>query len=144
MAWVRSNSTPHRTRVEQCASANCRSRAPVGVDVGPHEYRAVLCRARMKQVTVASVCFGIFLAHVALAVHSCDWLWVSRSGTSIVAVGLLMESWNLLTTPKHDEMLVWSTPEGHSALRASVVIIIVGTLVQGYADLPFASLARCG
>lgn len=94
----------------------------------------------MAQLVVFISCLAVFAGHVALAVYSGEAAWASRSGSAIVAVGLLLESWKLLTTPRADDMPMWSSPEGHSAIRASVVIIIVGTLIQGYADLTFRCL----
>jgi len=86
----------------------------------------------------------IFLAHAGLAAYTCDSSWLQRSGSMVVAIGLLLESWQILTTPSCDDMAFWRTPEVHSAVRASVIIIIIGTLLQGYADIPFRLFVHCG
>lgn len=98
----------------------------------------------LKHSLVFTVCVAIFLLHVGLGWLTCEWSWVQRSGTLIVAVGVLMESWKVLTTPRTDNMPFWLTPEGHSAIRAAVIIVCVGTIIQGYADLLFPLFSRCG
>jgi hypothetical protein len=42
-----------------------------------------------------------------------------------------------------DDMPFWQSQEGHTALRYSVIIICIGTIIQGYADLPLQPLS-CG
>ncbi|MEK9824733.1 MAG: hypothetical protein VW395_00310, partial [Methylotenera sp.] len=66
--------------------------------------------------------------------------WASRSGSAIVAVGLLLESWKIIKTQRKDDMPFWVSQAGHSALRASILIIIVGTIIQGYADMVLTML----
>lgn len=94
----------------------------------------------MLKVTVFVICSLVVALHVFVAVSTNDASWVSRSGSSFVAVGLLLESWKIITTPLADDMPFWSSQSGHSALRTSVLIIIVGTLIQGYGDLVFTKI----
>lgn len=89
----------------------------------------------MKHRLTFPACLSIFSSSIVLSIHYCDWGLAQRSGTLIVAVGLLLESWKLITTSDPGEMPMWSTKEAHSALRASVAVIVIGTLIQGYADL---------
>lgn len=64
------------------------------------------------------------------------------SKSAVVAVGLLLESWKILITERADDMPFYSTQPGHSALRMSILIIIFGTLIQGYGDLVFSAMRR--
>jgi len=91
----------------------------------------------MPKFAVFVICSLVFLVHVFIAIITNEASWVARSGTSVVAVGLLLESWKIIATPRADDMPLWDSQLGHSALRASVLIIVIGTLVQGYGDLVF-------
>lgn len=91
----------------------------------------------MKHRAIFSICVLIFFLHVWLGWWNCNWTLVNRSGAAIVAVGILLETWKILTTPKADNMPFYQGQEGHSAIRSAVLIICVGTLIQGYADIPF-------
>jgi hypothetical protein len=97
----------------------------------------------MRHIFILGVCTLIFLIHVWLGWKICDWSWISRSGASIVVVGVLLEAWKVLIIARADDMPFWQSQEGHTALRYSVIIICFGTVIQGYADLPFRLLS-CG
>jgi len=97
----------------------------------------------VKHWAVLLVCAAIFLVSVWFGWRTCDWSWVQRSGTLIVAVGVLLESWKVIITPRADGMPFWQTQEGHSAIRAAVLVVCVGTFIQGYADLPFRAFSAC-
>ena len=97
----------------------------------------------MGHAAVAATCAGIFAAHIWLGWLTCDWAWVTRSGTLVVATGILLESWLILKTPRADDMPAWTNQPGHTAIRVAIVIVCIGTIVQGYGDLPFRLLRRC-
>lgn len=88
------------------------------------------------------ICLSILGVHVVWSIVECDPQLVSRSGSAIVAIGLIIESWKVINTPRKDNMPMWGDQNGHSALRASIIIIVFGTLIQGYADLIFTKLVR--
>lgn len=95
----------------------------------------------MKHMLTIIICVLIFVLHVYLGWQYCDWTWITRSGASIVAVGILLESWKLLMTSHADDMPIWRSQEGHAAIRAAILIVCVGTLIQGYGDLLFRYFA---
>jgi len=64
----------------------------------------------------------------------CDWSWVTRSGTFIVAVGIFLESWLVLKTPRAGNMPFYGGQSAHTAIRVAIVIVCFGTIVQGYGD----------
>jgi hypothetical protein len=96
----------------------------------------------MSKSAVIASCLLVFGVHLVVALITGNATWVSRSGASVVAVGLLLESWKILITERADDMPFWSTQTGHSALRMSILIIIFGTLIQGYGDLFFSAMRR--
>lgn len=64
----------------------------------------------------------------------CDWSSVTRSGTVVVAAGILLEYWQLLRTTSADKMPFWTSQSGHEAARVAIVVVCLGTLLQGYGD----------
>jgi hypothetical protein len=96
----------------------------------------------MSKSAVVASCLLVFGVHLVVALITGNAAWVSRSGASVVGVGLLLESWKILITERADDMPFWSDQSGHSALRMSILIIIFGTLIQGYGDLFFSAAMR--
>lgn len=88
-------------------------------------------------VTVTSL---IFLGHVLTAWSDCDWSIVQRSGAVVVAIAILFEGWTILKTPITEDMPQWSRQQTHSLARSAVVILIVGSLIQGYGDVLFRAI----
>lgn len=86
----------------------------------------------MKNILVFSVCSLILLIHLCAAIYLKDPTWIDRSGAAVVVAGIILEGWNYLTTKDPDKMPQWNTLEGHSAIRAALLIIIVGTAIQAY------------
>lgn len=96
----------------------------------------------MPKTIVFWCCILAFALHLLIAVKTDDPYWISRSGASIVAVGLLLQTWKILTTRRADDMPFWNTQSGHADLRASIFILISGTLLQGYGDLIFSAIKK--
>ena len=78
----------------------------------------------------SSIAISCFISWI-----TCDWKWFSRSGSLIVIAALITEYWKVITTPLADNMPFWTTPEGHSAMRAAILFICIGTLIWGFGDL---------
>ena len=93
---------------------------------------------------IAAICLAILGAHVWLAWTTCNWSWVTRSGTLIVVAGILWESWLILKTPRADDLPFFGPSQAaHTAIRVAIVIVCVGTLVQGYGDSVSYILPAC-
>lgn len=90
-----------------------------------------------RQFYVIAICGLLFLLHLGIAWATGECSWLTRSGTSIVVAGLVFEAWKVLTVSGPDKLPFYTTPEAFSAIRASIWIVCAGTLMQGYADLPF-------
>lgn len=88
----------------------------------------------LKHLAIAGICVAILIANVWIAWTTCDWSWVTRSGTLIVAAGVLLESWHILKTARADDMPFWGSQSAHTAIRVAIGIVCVGTIVQGYGD----------
>ncbi|OFW26678.1 MAG: hypothetical protein A3H97_00785 [Acidobacteria bacterium RIFCSPLOWO2_02_FULL_65_29] len=86
---------------------------------------------------------------VAAIVHGvlrCDLAVVNRYGTLIVIAGVAVDYWPVLTTSKADDLSFWRSQEGHDATRSAIVVVCLGTLVQGFGDwmvglLPYITAA---
>lgn len=87
-----------------------------------------------KQLLVIATCLGILGVNIWLSWLTCDWSWISRSGTLIVVAGILLEGWLVLKTPRYGDMPFWNSQAGHTAVRVGIVIVCLGTLIQGYGD----------
>lgn len=56
----------------------------------------------MKHTLIFILCGLIFLGHLWAGWATGDCSWLTRSGTSIVAVGVLLESWKVITLARAD------------------------------------------
>jgi hypothetical protein len=93
---------------------------------------------------IAAICLSILGANVWLAWTICDWSWVTRSGTLIVVAGILWESWPILKTARAGDLPFYGPGQAaHTAIRVAIVIVCVGTLVQGYGDSASHILPAC-
>lgn len=87
-------------------------------------------------VTVIAVVSGAtFLGWIR-----CDWSHVTRSGAVVVTAGILLEYWKLLQTTSVDETPFWGTQSAHDATRVAIVVVCLGTLIQGYGDWVASSI----
>ena len=77
-------------------------------------------------ILIAASCFSAIT-------HNCTW--ISRSGTFIIVLGIVVESWELLKTRRVDSLRFWTTQEGNNSLRNAIRLIIFGTFVAGFGDL---------
>lgn len=96
-----------------------------------------------KHLGIACACLAIFAVNVWIAWETCEWSWVTRSGTLIVAAGVLLESWLILKTSQNGDMPFFGSQSGHTAIRVAVVIVCLGTVVQGYGDFLSRILPAC-
>lgn len=95
------------------------------------------------QILIAIACLAILVIFVGVATQTCKWDLVSRSGSLIVVLAVLAEGWTILTTPDYGKLSFWGTQAAHTAVRASIVLICFGTVVQGYGDIFFEYLLSC-
>jgi len=96
-----------------------------------------------RHVLSVALCVLFFALGSGLALHTCDWSFATRSGTLIVVTAVLLEAWPLLTTAKADNLLMWTSQESHTAVRISIVVVCIGTLVQGWGDFVVRLLLSC-
>ena len=96
----------------------------------------------MNHVLTFTVAALIAVASAYFSWALCDWSWFQRSGNLVAVSGILLEYWQVLTTPKADSMPFWRTQEGHSAARVAIVIVCFGSVIQGYGDL-LSRVAQC-
>lgn len=96
-----------------------------------------------KRLWLVLICSAIFLASIWLSWRTCNGSWINSSGTLIVIAGIVLEGWKLLTIKRADDMTWWRTQESHTAIRVALLIVIVGTLVQGYGDFLLGLLRTC-
>jgi surface polysaccharide O-acyltransferase-like enzyme len=97
----------------------------------------------MKQVAIVISCAAIAAGGVVLGYMRCDWSALPRSGALVVVVAILSEYWVVLTTPSPDQMPFWTTTEGHTATRVAIVLMAIGTLMQGFGDLLAQPVLTC-
>lgn len=95
------------------------------------------------QIVIALACLTILVVFVWLATQTCKWDLISRSGSLIVVLAIVGEGWTVLSTPDFGKLSFWGTQSAHTAVRASIVLICFGTLVQGYGDILFEYLLSC-
>ncbi len=94
-------------------------------------------------LAIATICLVFLGANVWFSWATCDWSWITRSGTFIVAAGVLWESWPILKTPRVGDLPFYGSQAAHTAVRVAIVIVCVGTLVQGYGDFVSHILPAC-
>lgn len=80
-------------------------------------------------------------AHIGAAFHYKDPTWIDRAGASIVVAGLILEGWKYLITSNSGKMPMFGSPEGHSAIRTGLFIIIIGTAIQAYGGPIFTKIS---
>lgn len=95
------------------------------------------------QIAIVLACVAIFAGHIWIAWKCCDWSLINRSGAAVVVVAVLSESSTILRTPRVDNMSFWGSQAGHTAVRVSIVVICLGTLIQGYGDYLSALFPAC-
>ena len=93
-------------------------------------------------LTVCIVTF-IVVVFVTTSYIQNNWLYFSRSGALIVAIGVFIEYWPILKEPHHDKLPFWSSSDSHKAARVSAVCVIIGTLIWGYGDLFCHAFKQC-
>lgn len=91
---------------------------------------------------------GVLIVLVVALAHTlfrCDFTIINRYGTVVVVVGILLDYWPVLRTVNVDDMAFWGTQEGHDSMRIAILVVCVGTLVQGYGDwgLIYLFSTRC-
>ena len=81
-----------------------------------------------------AIASALFLLAVAIGhgLLRCDLEIVNRYGTLIVIAGLVVDYWPLLRTKIADDVPAWRGQEAHDANRTAIVIVCLGTLVQGF------------
>ena len=94
-------------------------------------------------IAIAAICLVILGASVWLAWIACEWSRVTRAGTLIVGAGIFWESWPILRTSRVGDLPHYGDQAAHTAIRVAIVIVCIGTLVQGYGDLVSHVLPAC-
>jgi len=92
-----------------------------------------------------TLCVIIFVIVVSITTSyiQSNWLFFSRSGSLIVALGIFIEYLPILKEPCHDKLPFWRSKDSHKAARVSAVCVIIGTLVWGYGDLTCILFNQC-
>jgi len=65
----------------------------------------------------------------------CQWDWLSRVSSIAVILGILIESWDLLTVKKSDGPTFASVNRALGSTRTVVIILCLGTFIAGFGDL---------
>lgn len=89
---------------------------------------------RNSHIGIILLCIAIVVAHIFVPWKYCQFWLVGSSGALVVALAVMIEGWKILTTPSLDDMPFWGSPEAHTAGRVVVVLVTVGTLIQGYGE----------
>ena len=96
-----------------------------------------------RHLAIGVICLAILGASVGYAWATCEWSWVTRSGTLMVAVGVFWESWPILKTRHVGDLPFYGSQAAHTAVQVAVIIVCAGTLVQGYGDFLSHLLPAC-
>jgi hypothetical protein len=96
----------------------------------------------MKHVALWIVSVLLILLSAIIPAADSRCAWISRAGGLIVTLGILWESWPLLTTARADDLPMWTSPEAHSAVRHAILVTCFGTLIWAYAEPVCAALSR--
>lgn len=89
----------------------------------------------MKHLLSILLCITFLASGVWIARSTGDWSYVARSGALIVVAAVLLEALPVLLAPRADDVPMWESPESHSAIRISILLICLGTLLQGFGDI---------
>ncbi len=85
---------------------------------------------------------AILVGSIGAAWFTEEWLWVSRGGSAVVAVGVLMEGWPLLKINRSNDSPGWLEDKALRAIQNLTLVIVLGTLVNGYGDVVAKALAE--
>lgn len=82
-------------------------------------------------LAIVSACILLVVA-ISHGLLRCDLEIINRYGTLIVIVALVVDYWPLLRTKIAENLPAWRGQEAHDANTAAILIVCLGTLVQGF------------
>jgi hypothetical protein len=100
-------------------------------------------RAWTLQIRIISLCIAIVVVNIFLAREYCQFWLIGSSGALVVAISVMVEGWIIFTTPRVDDLPGWTDPKQHTAARVTLVLVSVGTLIQGYGEKLATVLLSC-
>ncbi len=89
----------------------------------------------MKYTILWILVIGILIAVSVLSIFTHNCSWIICAGALIIILGIVVESWEIITKRNADDLLFWKSQEAHTSKRHAILLIILGTLVAGFGAL---------
>lgn len=81
-----------------------------------------------------TVIFTILGSALVLSIVTCQAWILPASGALIVVAGIMLEYGSILRTRWSEDLDFWTTQRGLEATQMAIVIVVFGTLIQGFGD----------
>jgi hypothetical protein len=75
------------------------------------------------------------IGFATISFYTNNWVWFSRSGSLLIFYAIFLEYLPTIKTKNVNDRLFWGDQEGHTSVRYSAIIVLVGTLIWGFGDL---------